>query len=345
MNNKSIEEKNSNTSLLDELMARTRQLESQGLAYSQAHGTAWLEKRISIWKDKWGDNLDILIYGDFKPPSNNYRVDELRITIHQEKIEKSVVRSATCVLKATVDIDKLNISSLINAIRRINILLGSWVLVTWGNVPCRWWSWVTHDSGGGVLEPIIHKDLDKAISGVVNLRPEIRKKVDAALYWIREPRNLLMESLRIDLLRVYVSYWNAFECLVEAIDLLKPQSKLSKNEKQKLIDDYLAPLDGNPTLNDISECYKKFVNPGFKAKAVNALNVCFGENAQKHIYECFNHKNKEDRLYQIRNSINHGDIDAENLKELIRIEDRMTKLWGIVWGMFGRLIPFPTPVV
>lgn len=214
-----------------------------------------------------------------------------------------------------------------------------------GNTTCRWWSWLTHDTGGTAFEPIVHENLDMAISGVVRLTPKIKKKVVSALYWVREPRNLLRESTRIDTLRVYASYWNAFECLVEAVDLLKPQSKMSKDEKQKSIDRYLSSLDGKPTPSDISKCYRNVIDPGFKAKAINALRVCFGEKSKVHIDECFNQKNKKDSLYQIRNSINHGDIDAENLEELIRIETRLTKLWIIVWGMFGRLIPFPTPVI
>lgn len=345
MENENIK-KNHDHKFYDELFARMQDLLSKGIDPSKASKTAWLEQRISIWKNKWGDNFWIFIYGDFRPPQDDYRVDELGITIHAEKIENSVVNhSATCVLKATVELEELTIPSLMDAIRRINILLGSWVLVTWGNAPCRWWSWVTHDSGGGVVESIKHKDLDKAITGVISLRPEIRKKVDAALYWIREPRNLLLETPRSDLLRVYVSYWNAFECLVEAVNLLRPQNKLSKKGKQKLLDDYFASLDTKPTPGNISECYKKVIDPGFKAKAINALNVCFGEKSQIYIDECFDQPNEEDNLYQIRNSINHGDIDAENLKELIRIEARLSKLWVIVWGMFGRLVPFPAPVI
>lgn len=335
----------SNGAHFDELLARTRELIAEGSDHSRAHNTAWLEHRIKIWKEKWGNNFWVLIYGDFKPPTEEFRIEDLGITIHPEIIEKSVVsNSATCVLKASIEIEELSVPSILDAINRINLFLGSWVLVTWGNAPCRWWSWLTHDSGGSISEPIVHKDLAKTISSVVGLPKNIRNKIDAALYWVREPKSLMRESPRSDLLRVYVSYWNAFECLVEAVDILKPQSKLSKLEKQKRLDDYLSKLAGNPKPSDIMECYK-IVNPGFKAKAINALNVCFGENSQAKIDDCFNQEDKADCLYQIRNSINHGDIDAENLEELIRIQARLTKLWEIVWGMFGRLVSFPAPAV
>lgn len=341
-----MEEKDNNEYFFDNLNVRTQELILKGFDFSRAHKVAWLEHRIKIWKEKWGDNFWVLIYGDFNPPQNDYIFKDLGITVLSEKVENSVVNDLSLtVLKAKVEINELSIDSLKDAIKRINIFLGSWVLVTRGNASCRWWSWLTHDSGGGTIESLIHKDLENAIAGVTKLSPNIRKKVDAALYWIRDPKNLLYEHARIDLLRIYVSYWNAFECLVEAVNLLVPLKKLSKSKKQAIIDDYLSSHEGNVDSKAIDELYKNVVNSGFKAKAINALNVCFKEIAHVHIDECFNQEKKEDCLYQIRNSINHGDIDAEDLDELIRIDSRLSKLWIIVWGIFGRLIPFPTPGV
>ena len=79
-------------------------------------------------------------------------------------------------------------------------------------------------------------------------------------------------------------------------------------------------------------------------KATHALNVCFGTDAGRYIEECFKGPSKEDRLYSIRNAITHAEIDAENPDELLRIEARFSRLFIIVWGMFGRLVPFPYPV-
>ena len=86
------------------------------------------------------------------------------------------------------------------------------------------------------------------------------------------------------------------------------------------------------------------MNPGLVGKASHALRVCFGDDADEYIKECFLLADKGDRLYDIRNAINHGEVDAENPKELIRIESRLSRLWLIVWGMFGRIIPFSAPV-
>ena len=79
-------------------------------------------------------------------------------------------------------------------------------------------------------------------------------------------------------------------------------------------------------------------------KASHALKECFGDEADKYIEECFRLSVQKERLYDIRNAINHGEVDAENPEELIRIESRLSRLWLIVWGMFGCIIPFSAPV-
>jgi hypothetical protein len=172
----------------------------------------------------------------------------------------------------------------------------------------------------------------------------VARKVRSALYWVREPRQLMMEAHRSDVLRVYAGYWNAFECLVEAVCLLRPQPKLGRAEKQEAIDTFVACRNGKLDAAAISECYKTFVDPGFVAKASHALKVCFPDRADQYVVECFRMKPEQDRLYTIRNAINHGDIDADNPSELLRVEDRRGRLWMIVFGMLGLIIPIDRPL-
>jgi len=86
------------------------------------------------------------------------------------------------------------------------------------------------------------------------------------------------------------------------------------------------------------------INPGLKAKATHAIKVCFGESADYFINECFDREDRINRLYDIRNSINHGEVKAEDPQELSRIQSRTKELWFMVLGMFGRLIPYPFPI-
>lgn len=329
---------------MDEFLSRLRELESTGLDHSHAFGLANLEDRIANWPSKWGNNLEVLIYGDFKGPERTLEFEALGITVHPENLENTVIKNARCVLKATVQIAAKDVSSLLHAIRRLNTLIGNWTLVTWGNTPCRWWSYVTHGTASSGISELDHKDLNRALNSYFRLPVTIQKKIDAALYWVREPKNMLLEFPRTDTLRVYAAYWNAFECLVDAITTLFPREKLTKPQKQERIDRYLADLNKNPTASDIEKLYKEIVNPGFKALASHALTTCFKDKASYYIGQCFNLQPISERLYQIRNAINHGEVDSEDIKELIRIEARLSVLWIMVWGMFGRIIEFPAPV-
>lgn len=328
----------------ERMFARARELERTGLDALLAGQTAWLEERIQQWPSDWGNDLRVLLYGDFEVPDAVQTYPSLGITVHPEKKEKTIIKGAVTVLQATVEVSDKSIPGLIDAARRINVLLGTYTLYEWGNAGLGWWSWVTHSNGGGVLAKLTHDGIEPSTEAILALPDEARRKVDAALYWVREPRSLLLESYRPDILRVFSAYWNAFECLVDGVSVLKSHSRLSKTEKQKRIDKFLAAIPGKPGAEDIQQCYQTIVNPGFVGRATHALAVCFDDSGDRYAEECFRRSPDEDRLYEIRNAINHGEIDAENPVELIRVEARLSVLWMIVWRMFSWFIPFPAPV-
>ena len=86
------------------------------------------------------------------------------------------------------------------------------------------------------------------------------------------------------------------------------------------------------------------MDPGFVAKASHALRVCCPDRADGYIHECFRAKPDQERLYTVRNAINHGDIDSDSLQEMIRVENKARRLKMIVFAMLGRLIPFSHPL-
>lgn len=319
-------------------LKRVRELQAQGLDWGHAWAKMNLEQRIERWPSGWGDDFHILIYGDFEPPTEDLHFSTLGITVNHLKRENTIIKSAMSVLEASIKIEDKSVSAIVDAIRRINLFLGIFTLIEWGNGSIGWWSHITHGGGGCAIIKLGEKDLNPIICAFLELPKPVKQKMDAALYWLKEPRNLLYESYRSDLLRVYSAYWNAFECLVDATNLIKQPSKLSRTEKQKRIDDFIEARGGRLTSEDIATCYLEIVNPGFKNSASHALRACFPSDADRYISECFEIREKRDRLYQIRNAIDHGDIDAENPEELIRVESRLVLLQGIVWGMFPWII-------
>ena len=245
------------------MLTRIQQLDHEGIDLILAAGKTWLEERVRLWPSSWGDDLHVFLYGDFRPPDSELSYPSLGITVHPEnKREGSIMQGARTVLEAIVEVDEKSVDALIDAARRINLLLGSYTLWEWGNAGCGWWSWVTHGTGGGVLTKIQHDGIEHSITAILKLQHAVRRKVESALFWVREPHNLLLECYRTDILRVFSSYWNAFECLVDAVAILNPPPTPTKKEKQKEIDDFFRvqkALFGNrrkrPTVKNIQDCY------------------------------------------------------------------------------------------
>lgn len=152
------------------------------------------------------------------------------------------------------------------------------------------------------------------------------------------------EALQSDVLQTYAAYWNAFECLVEAVLTLKPYQKPDRAQKQQALEKLFAAHEKKISAEFVQKAYSQIIKPGLIGKATHVLQVCFGKKAAQHYTdECFQLPKKEDRLYNIRNAINHGEIDAENPREDIRIEARLLKLTMMILGMFGWLLPVKFP--
>jgi len=317
---------------------KTKDFVASGIREGHARGLAQLEMQIAQWPSGWGDDLVVLIYGDFDAPPAELHFPDLGITIEPERVTNSFIKSALCVLKARVKIPEKSVKALADAAARINLLLGVLAVLGWGNSGSGWWSHVTHGSMWGAMQKLEYDRVKKVVEALRALPPPVAGKVRSALYWIREPGLLMMEGHRSNVLHVYAGYWNAFECLIEAVCLLRPQPKLGRADKQARIDAFVAERKGQLDAAAISECYKEFVNPGFVAKASHALKVCFPERADQYVVECFRMKPEQDRLYSIRNAINHGDVDADNPSELLRVEGRHRRLWMIVFGILGLII-------
>jgi hypothetical protein len=247
------------------------------------------------------------------------------------------------VLRARVKISERSVDALVDAAARIDTLLGVLGLLNWGNCGIGWWSHLTHNLGGGVILVMDPERAQIAAGALEALPVNVARKVKSALHWIREPRAAVMEAHRNDVLRVYSGYWNAFECLVDAVLILQPPPKQSGPDKQARLDAIMGQHGGKVDA-EVAIQLSRVVNPGLVERATHALSVCFPGHAGKYVDECFKMKPEQDRLYQIRNAINHGNVDAHSPSELGRIADRQSRLTMIVLGMLGRLIPYGAPI-
>ncbi len=330
----------------DESLARFRkrasELESSSINWSHAHNRAWLEELINHnWPSGWGDDLQVLIYGDFRPPDSDAVDEHLGITVFSEDLSKQeniIIRNALCVVKAKLSIDDRSVESIVDAFARLNVFLGAWTLASRGNVRFGWWCHLVHGNVAGTIEDFEIGKISNVASRLCDLPDRVRQKVEAALYWMRATPATLSSHTQILAFKVFTDYWNAFECLVDAVHILRPEQKVSNAVKQQRIDNYLEHCGGHPSVQQIDELYHSVVSTGFVGKAGYALRECFGNAAYDYIHECFERPDKSNRFYQIRNSINHGDINAENPEEKLRIESRQDALQEMLMQMFTRVL-------
>ena len=148
---------------------RTEELKLVGMAEGRARSTAMLEHRIKSWPPGWGDELRIVIYGDFQAPEEELRFPELGIVIEPGAVKNSIVRTAISVAKARVQVSTKSIAGIVNACGRIDTLLGIMVALNWGNSGMGWWCHITHGSMGGLMMAIKHDQLEQALRSLGKL--------------------------------------------------------------------------------------------------------------------------------------------------------------------------------
>jgi hypothetical protein len=162
-------------------LKRVRELQAQGLDWGHAWAKMNLEQRIERWPSGWGDDFHILIYGDFEPPTEDLHISTLGITVNHLKRKNTIIKSAMCVLEASIRIEDKSVSAIVDAIRRINLFLGVFTLIEWGNGSIGWWSYITHGTGGCAIVKLGEKDLNPIICAFLELPKPVKQKVDAAL--------------------------------------------------------------------------------------------------------------------------------------------------------------------
>ena len=277
---------------MDRLLARSDELRKEGVV--NAHEIAFFEHRVREWPEEWGRQLRFILFGTFFAPSNILKFPSLGITIASANVrsEKSIARSALTVLEGTIDVPARTVEAVVGAARQINVLVGALSLYEWGNGDIRWWCQVYHGGlSGSIKTKLEHDGFDLTINAILKLRPDVRQKLDAALFWVTESHLQLMEKHNHSPLREFAAYWNAFECLVDAVHLVRPMTKRGRKEKQSAIDEFFR--DRPLTAENIQSCYRNFIDPGFRGKARHALQICFANEADRYFDECFSSSTKE----------------------------------------------------
>ncbi len=322
---------------LDDFIRRVREYQAEGYDSSHTFHLAAFEGRVEQWPSGWGDDFVALVFGDFQPPAKEIVFGRLGITLEPEKLKDTVIKSALTVIRARVKVGEKSVAAVKDAARRLNLLVGILSYTNQG-APIRWWSYITTLTGGSLGFRLGDGNPEFVLEAVDRLPPEIKHKVTAALYWLREPRGMLLEHHRTDDLAIYAGYWNAFECLVDAAEILAPYPRPTRADKKQAIKKRLEKVGGDVGPREIAELYHEVVDPGLRAKAEHAIRKCASAKAEDFIKHCFAYTPADHGLYAIRNRINHGAVDVDDPETVMIVASRFRELWALVFTMFSGVL-------
>jgi hypothetical protein len=175
---------------------------------------------------------------------------------------------------------------------------------------------------GRHIDEQIGKQLLEAAGHFHFLDPEDKSRVLRALWWYRKGCNTAYYSV----FDSYTSYWNCLEILCDVSG-----SKMRQDaDLDEAIDNYLK---GKKSFQrgHILQCYNQFVNYSIASQIKDALVPPFGpEQASRWAYYLFDQHPESERLYQIRNDINHGNIQENDALNYERVYLSHMLLGGLV---------------
>jgi len=156
----------------------------------------------------------------------------------------------------------------------------------------------------------------------LQLEKSKRKQLAGAIWWYRKACNTSYYSL----FDSYTAYWNCLKILCDVSGSKVNQGELVDRKIRGYLKNKRSVKAGH-----ILHCYNSFVNYSIKEQMKDALIAELGKaQSSQIIYQCFEVRPEEDRLYQIRNNINHGNIRENTGKDYTRVYFRRMLLSSIV---------------
>lgn len=317
----------------EDFLAYVEKLTVQGVSYPEAFERARLEQSIRSWPKAWGDYLEVWLYGAIEITSD---IDIPELGLHVSSVKKTdkFVFSAPWAYRCRLEVKSKDLPGVLDAIDRLETFLNSWHIVSWGRTIHYFCTFFT-SGGDAVTElPKEWEGIKRFLSALGRYKQHQCDLILRAAWWLRHSQHSFLSGhYNPSSFAIYSSYWNAFECLVELICDIVPPRTLSRTQKVQNVAKFFQNRR-QPTPADVEFCYQTYVNPGLPKRARHALAVVFGPVGEQYYEECFRKQPEQDRLYQIRNDINHANIVEFNLDDRLRVENGLYRLQIIVLNMF-----------
>jgi hypothetical protein len=186
-------------------------------------------------------------------------------------------------------------------------------------------------ASGYKLEPPSLDRWAKLTDSYFDMEHDNRKHISGALWWYRKA----CAAAHYSIFDSYAAYWNCLEILCNVSG-----GKINKGkEVDEAIPSYLkdkikivnGEIQWKVKSGHILHCYNKFVSNSIVQQMRDELQkMVGGPEASQIIHHCFEVSPERNRLYQIRNDINHGNIRENSAEDYERVYLRGILLSHIV---------------
>jgi hypothetical protein len=329
---------------------------------SYAHAAAdflRLNLALGCWPEKWGNSFQVELFGSFRL-KGALSFKDLGVTIDGRREFGKANFGARWFYGAKVNVRTRDLAGFLNGLERLERAIGVLHLASVQSFrncgpgvaiqyQCAFfefevWGPELATSDWRAVDITESRGLALSISAdVAALEQSTALLVWRAVWWIRHARHdEFTGQQHPSLFLIYLSYWNALECLIQAVEFIKPPAKPSKNEKNAAVAAFFLRLARPPTAADVADCFHQLVNPGIKSRARNAFE--FAESTDKEFRAvdafdmCFDREPSDQRLYQVRNDIDHGNIVEFQLATRQRVQKCLGELSSIVLRLLHAVV-------
>lgn len=321
---------------LDFFEERFKLLLSSGLSHEEAFITANFEEHIELnWPKEWGNTIKFVINGSIYI-KDIVKFDEYKIILMPNENKTKII--------ALVDVNERTTKEYKNATKRLNELMGAISVTSLCN-SIHYWSYIESAITTDVLVEIKKDNITQFLDSYNKYTSEkVKRHLYKALWWHRSFKHSSSSGQkRPSNFAHFTGLWNAFENIIIVVNHIKPIKEISEEDKKEYLKNYLKNKHENITLGDIKHLYNTCCsNSGFKTKAQNALEYCFGEQiGSEYFNRLYNKSNKNNGFYYIRNMIDHGgfiegDFDHSKVVEVI-----IGEFEDMINNMLRKLFDFP----
>ncbi len=169
----------------------------------------------------------------------------------------------------------------------------------------------------------------EVLDSLESLPEKERNSLGRALKWYRE-------SFRAR------SIFNQFSMLWNCLEIVATQhggeGTESRTRRLEVAKSYLKKRGESLRLEDLVHVHNNIVQASIRNQMTRGFRRLFGKDADVPVGLCFGRVPEEERLWRIRNDINHGNIVESSLDDRTRVTSALSDLFRTTWNSASKAL-------